>query len=285
MKYSEYRPPELLAPFVECLWFASDSAAPAVGAPSERILPDGCLEWIFHLGAPYRRWMPDGRAVLQPRSFVVGELSRYLLLQPTGAVATMGVRFRPGGAYRFLPMPLSELTDAQVPAAEVWGAGGREIEDRVLAARGAERRRRLVEEFLACRLTAAAPRPRLESAVADILRSGGRARVSGIADRLRWSTRQLEREFRAGVGLAPKELARIIRFQNLLRLAGEGALRDWAGLAFEGGYADQPHLVREFRGFAGVTPGAFGVAALGDLAGSFLSPGRLDTLLGPPRTE
>jgi hypothetical protein len=83
-----------LAEHLECLWFVGeDDVSPATHA-SERVLPDGCLEWIFHLGAPFRRWTPAGTWELQPCSFVVGELTHFLLLQPTGPVSTMGVRFR-----------------------------------------------------------------------------------------------------------------------------------------------------------------------------------------------
>src|SRR6266436_5538474 len=92
-------------------------------ASPKEFWPDGCLEWIFHLGAPFRRWL-NGRWELQPRSFVVGELTRFILLQPNGPVGTMGVRFRPGGAYRFLPLPVHLLTDESVPTVDVWGRDG-----------------------------------------------------------------------------------------------------------------------------------------------------------------
>ena len=71
-----------------------------------------------------------------------------------------------------------------------------------------------------------------------------------------------------------------MRFQNLLRLVGEGALREWTSLALEGGYADQPHMVREFREFAGHTPADREIPS-GEFASYFVSPHRLAALLGP----
>jgi hypothetical protein len=59
-----------LAEHLECLWFVSDDDASPMTRASERVLPDGCLEWIFHLGAPFRRWTPAGNWELQPCSFV-----------------------------------------------------------------------------------------------------------------------------------------------------------------------------------------------------------------------
>ncbi len=111
MRYTEYPPAVRLLPYVECLLFAFDDELPLKARQTERVLPDGCMEWIFHLASPFRRLMANGTWDLQPRSFVVGELTRHLLLQPGGPTATMGIRFRPGGAYRFLPFSLNEFTN------------------------------------------------------------------------------------------------------------------------------------------------------------------------------
>jgi AraC-like DNA-binding protein len=81
------------------------------------------------------------------------------------------------------------------------------------------------------------------------------------------------------VGLAPKALARTLRFQNALRLAGRGLSRSWSGIAAECGYADQAHLIREFRALSGATPAER--ADDGELARNFVTPARLEELLRP----
>lgn len=281
MRYREEQPTASLAQHLECFWFVSESDVTAKTGATERVLPDGCLEWIFHLGVPFQRAMFAGEWERQPRSFVVGQLTRFLLLQPQGRVEIMGVRFKPGGAYRFLPFPLESLTDNNIPTAEVWGREGAELEDAVLEVSSDPRRQQLVEEFLLRRLQRTAPRRRLEATIAEIMRSRGQTRVHKMAEQIGLSSRQLEREFRSGVGLSPKALARIVRFQNLLRLVGEGPLREWAYLAVEGGYADQPHMVREFREFAGQSPSERQITVAGELATNFIAPQRLAALLGP----
>jgi transcriptional regulator GlxA family with amidase domain len=115
--------------------------------------------------------------------------------------------------------------------------------------------------------------------VNEILRSRGQLRVEQLAEKVGWSRRQIEREFRSGVGVSPKVLARIIRFQNLLRLVGESELREWADVALAVGYADQPHMVREFREFSGQSPTA-ATAEFGDLSRHFVNPHRLALMLG-----
>lgn len=283
MNYTEHRPTPALAKYLEVIWFVSGEGNTTTDTATqyERVFPDGCIEWIFHLGAPFLRSL-NGRWERQRRSFVVGELTQFILLQATGPTATMGVRFRPGGAYRFMPAPLNLLTDETVPTEDVWGTEGKYLEEAVLAGRNDIERRNLIEDFLLARLHNTSPRPRFDAAVGEIIGSRGQTRVDQLADRIGWSPRQLEREFRASAGLSPKVMARIIRFQNLLKLVGEQQLRDWAGLALASGYADQPHMVREFREFCGQSPTEQQTTANGDLARHFVSPRRLAALLGAP---
>lgn len=279
ISYREQRPSAALAQYLECFWFASDTSNFSANT-SEKILPDGCVEWVFHLGAPFQRWTARGEWETQPRSFVVGELTRFLLVRPTGQSVIMGVRFRPGSAYRFLPLPLDELTDQNISTGDLWGLEGKQLEEAVNEVEDDIERQRLVEEFLLSQLSTTISRPRFEFAVEEIIRHRGQLRVGEVALRVGLSPRQLEREFRLSSGLAPKAFARIIRFQNLLRLVGEGTLREWTFLALEGGYADQPHMVREFRDFAGQSPSERDITLAGDLAACFVSPQRLAVLLG-----
>jgi len=147
MQYTETRPSPELAEHLECLWFLSNTNSDQEAGASERVLPDGCVEWIFHLGSPFQRSTINGKWERQPRSFVVGELTRFLLLQPTGDVIVMGVRFRPGGAYRFLPFPLSDFTDSTIPSGDIWGHKGTFLEEAVLEASNNLERQQLVQRF------------------------------------------------------------------------------------------------------------------------------------------
>jgi AraC-like DNA-binding protein len=278
MDYREHKPTLALRDHVECFWFVT-SDYPATTFTAERVLPDGCLEWIFHLGAPFDRLLPNNQWERQPKSFLVGELTRFLLLQPLGPPSVMGVRFRPIGAYRFMPFPLAEVTDQIVETADVWQKEGVSIEDAVFNARDDSDRIQLVETFLLRRLHNSTHRPRFEAAVSATLRACGQARVDELASHVGLSTRQLEREFQSGLGLSPKAFARIIRFQNLLRVVGEGPLREWVQVALSVGYSDQPHMVREFREFTGRTPSQVEVDAFGALSKHFISSGRLARML------
>ena len=87
----------------------------------------------------------------------------------------------------------------------------------------------------------------------SIFAARGRVNIETLAASLGRSRRQLERVFEREVGLAPKFLARIARFQHAYGLA-RGEAPDWSAVAAEAGYADQAHLIRDFRAFADTTP-------------------------------
>ena len=84
----------------------------------------------------------------------------------------------------------------------------------------------------------------------------GRVRISELAEELGWSRKRLVAGFREHVGLAPKTVARVLRFQHAVRLAEQTQL-GWLEIAFRCGYYDQAHLIREFRAISGCTPGTF----------------------------
>jgi AraC-like DNA-binding protein len=100
--------------------------------------------------------------------------------------------------------------------------------------------------------------PEVTRAWRALVASGGTASVGRLARESGWSTRRLGTRFRTEIGLAPKEAARVVRFDRARRLlqrrvAAAGA-PELAALAAACGYYDQAHLAREFRALAGCPP-------------------------------
>jgi len=254
MRYKEIHPALPLARHIECFWTLSDEGKPGSAGP-ERILPDGCVEMILNFAEPFRQH-ESGVAHHQPKQFVVGQMERHLVIEPTGGVDLLGVRFRPAGAFPFLRFPMSELTGRIEPLSAVVGPIAREVCGRLADARPADRIR-VLEGILLRRLgDARHDQVDVEAAVSHILRSAGRTAVSALAV-LGTGERQLERRFRERVGLSAKRLSRIIRFQSTFRAAERGAVASGAELAAACGYYDQAHFIREFRQFSGESPAAF----------------------------
>lgn len=140
-----------------------------------------------------------------------------------------------------------------------------------------QRARRLVE---ACRSGAQSLR-RPDPAVLQALTAWSHPehtpfpRVSALTRESGLSERTFERRFLAQVGLRPVGYRRLARFRSVLRLHAAGA-RDWAALAAHAGYSDQSHLVRDFRGLAGVSPTQWAAAQRGPAG--FLQDGQITHL-------
>jgi len=253
MRYCEYQPSARLAPAVACVWTLEGHTRDLDGAP-QPILPDGRAEFVIHLGDAFAR-IDEGAMQRQPWAIFAGQLDRPLSLHPIGRVAVLGVRFRPEGAARFTRVPQRELVGQTIDvalASATLAEVARRVRDSAASLPDAAR---LVQCLLDGVERHEGPDHRVASVVEAISRRGGRVSIERAAADSGLSRRQLERLFLRDVGLPPKQLARIVRFQRALRILDGGA-RPARGIeaAYGGGYADQAHFIRDFREFAGCAP-------------------------------
>ena len=258
MKYPEHIPLEPISRAVDRLWLL-EARPPAKPVPFERIPPDGCSEIIFQLEG--RNEVRRGHRIeLEPAAFVVAQQGQPLEVRIGPRLRNLGVRFSPGGLFSMLGIPLFEMVDQVIPLAAVWPRLERILVGQLDPnAPAAELFRRTESVLQDCLLPLKQGPCPVHVAVSSLGRASGRLSVSDLARVTGWSARQLERRFRIEVGFGPKMLGRIVRFQSLLKQLAPPQLQapSWADLALASGYADQAHLIREFRALSGTTPGSF----------------------------
>ncbi len=193
-------------------------------------------------------------------SFASGLFPGQVVIHSTGFSDCIQVNFTPLGAWRFFGLPMSELAARMVTLDDLAGRDIRELRLRLADQADPVRRVDLVESFVTGRLLcSAAYDPVSEAAYALLLRQNGDVRISRLAARLDLSRKHLAERFRAAIGVPPKTVARIMRFNRAQQLARAG--EDWADIAASCGYADQAHLAREFQEMSGSTPTAWKAAA------------------------
>lgn len=248
--YAEYAPHPSLARYVACYW--SSRARPA-GPALQAVLPDGCIDILFDLSGHKTLAGAAGNP------FVVGTMTRPVTVDQRGVDDLFGIRFRPGGATAWLDASAASLRDRTVGLDSFWGGAAERFCGRLAEETDLRRRMALADIVLDRRLRAAR-RPADEQVMvaAELLtspRSG--IAVADVAEAVGLGRRQLERRFLDAVGASPKTLARIMRFQGVVAGLWRRDPVPLAHLALQCGYADQAHLTREFREFAGVTPSAY----------------------------
>ncbi len=237
VSYVEARSAPALAPFVRAYWC---TAGRAVGGDTLRVLPDGCADVVFDLAR--------GRAT------VVGTMTRPLEVPRSGDVDAFGIRFVPGGLHALAHLSLHPFTDAAAPLADADPLGLASLAEELAGASfdGGAVRSRIGRSSLRCAREVQTPPlgPLLESLARapELPRVATLAAVTGVAERT------LERRFQDAVGVGPKAFLRWLRFDRARAMLRTGRT---AGEVAAVLYADQPHLVREFRRFCGEPPGAW----------------------------
>lgn len=252
------RPTPPLDRFVECLWFYRGYAR---AHDREIVLPTGSSSIVFKLtDTPVRSFRDARDTVGQTFGGAVasGAFASHFVLDTSQASSTLGVQFKPGCASAFFGVPAGELTDMRVALADLWGAQAGEIRERILGAPSPDLAIALVERALLSRLRRPLlMHPAVAHAVAAIDAGPAIARIAEIRHETGYGAKRFIELFRDSVGLAPKTFSRVRRFQSVIDRLAHGGRVGWAALAADSGYSDQPHLNREFRRMAGVTPTAY----------------------------
>jgi len=254
MQFLSYIPLPPLADFVDKFWL-SQGAAPA--HQMERLLPDATVELVINLHQDriYLYDRADYRLCgTAPGCLVSGPRSQYFVIDTRDQVATMGVHFRPGGAFPFFRLPLSELADESVALDALWGAAASELRERLLASPTPAGRFRVLEACLLQHLAKPLERHPAVSFGIQQLRGPQLQSVARVVDKAGFSQRRFIQLFDQQVGLTPKLFFRVSRFQKVVQTVHAAAEVDWTGLAFDCGYYDQAHFIHDFQAFAGITP-------------------------------
>lgn len=247
--------PELNA-FLKCAWTLESPASAT--EQKQRIVPDGCMEMIFHYGDLYKQFQGEETYIIQPRCFVFGQITSPLDIAPTGTTGIFALRFNPEGFLPFTQLSAKQLENRAVSLTELFGEAGKQLEEKVLAAKSTAERIEIAETFLLNKLQETEIAGNLvKSCVSAMVALNGQRTVGQLSEELQVNRRQLERKFATTVGLSPKQLNKIIRLQTALKMLLEKRFDNLTDLAYEASYYDQAHFIKDFKEFTGLSPKQF----------------------------
>jgi AraC-like DNA-binding protein len=222
-----------------------------------RLFTDGNPGIVFHFKHPLVQYSNgEDNGMIQPKSFIYGQISHYNNLKSRGALGMLVVVLQPWGIYNLLQTPACEMNNNIIPLADIFGSGVLDLQDRILLADNISDTIHAIEQFLLKKITHVQHTdPVFEESLQFIYHRKGVLTIEELLKKIPVTERQLERKYNKYIGTGPKKFSDIIKFQHFLkRLQFHRPDENMTSAAYEGGYYDQSHLNNYFKKTTGLTP-------------------------------
>lgn len=236
---------------VHPLFDIPNEAYPIVSIPP---LPEKCL-FFYPFDVPEVGYLDSPKKERLANSIIVGRQVNRIRLSLKRNSLCIKVGFQPSGLYRLLGVPLNEYElDGFAEGCYVLDKDIVFIHEQLQAARNYDQMAHIVEVFLLTKLKQLRPNLPIDGVLMTIIQKGGLMSVDEMANTACIGFRQLERQFQQRIGMPPKFFARLTRFANAWGMKEGNPDTSWTNIAYQSGYFDQMHFIRDFKEFAGVTP-------------------------------
>lgn len=250
-KFQVIQPSPLLAPYIRQYWFLTVND---VAHDTQRLVPAGSIMLFFHRGGQI---YTSAKNSLQPNAYVCGQSIKYSDSAYSGNLDIILVVFHPIGAKAFFKIPLNELSNQNVAIDALCDPQISELEKRLMEFADNETCVGFIENFLLKRIYQFEEynHKRLTAVIKSI--NCGQSDILELAQTACLGYKQFKRIFAEHAGVNPKDFLRIFRFQKASRILQVWPQTTLIQLAEECGYSDKSHLIKEFKGFSGYTPGEY----------------------------
>lgn len=243
-RYQEYEPSECLTPYIACYWTVEFKASNI--NKLHHIIPDGCVDIIFDL---------NSLSTIQG-AFVTELMTRFEVINLFHDCSLFGIRFYLTTASHFFQYPIAEFSGHQVFLEHIWGHEAVFLQEDISSARSMSEIIAKLEAKLITFLPFKEQKsdPLLQTSIHYMLAHQGIISIKSLSEKLSYSERHIRRTFQKEVGINPKELLNIIRFQFLLKKLNASPQAVFTDVALKSGFYDQPHFIKDFKRFYGNTP-------------------------------
>ncbi len=222
----------------------------------QRLTPDGYVEINFSMDAPMKRKNSDGTSFIMINFYLTSRFSDHYFVQPIGAVRMIGIRFFPWGIRPFIKVPASEIADRFLTHEEIFGSRIKALQQMVLDADAPRNAIREIEKYFILELYRQEHDDMIVSKIARrIYDSKGIINLDELCSASNLSVRRIEQRFNDALGVCPKLYSRLAKFQHAMQqLSCTSDDDNLTGIAYDCGYFDQSHFIKDFKDFAGITP-------------------------------
>ena len=254
MAYKEFIPGDALKQYVKCYYvYESDTS----NVFNDKAFATGCIEVMFNLGNG--RWQTAcGNEFINTAAVELwGQIIRPLAFRSLGKNIMFGIRFYPHTASLFLNEDVTRFNDHVTDFTAVAGKSVRILHTLLLETTLPNKQIELVEEFLLKRVSLFEKKfnrlPVIDNVIAELKQDDFFDNIENVASRYGFTSRYLQKLFLQYTGLTPKLYHKINRFQKSLVLVSKRN-QPLTSIAYECGYFDQSHFIREYKSFTGFIP-------------------------------
>lgn len=225
-----------------------------------RLIPFGQVSALFLYGAPHQYSTVGAGGGMQTTmdTFMVGQLTKPLWLKFSGHTRLVKVQFKTAGIQQFITYPLTDFTNQpSIGLDNFWGREPSLLNEQLYAAENDVARCMHLNRFFENRLLPASPQAGyITYTLKRLQHTDGNLKIADLERSLGIGCRQLERVFRARVGLSPKDIGKFMRLNTALHALECDPNRQLSALGYELGYFDPAHFSKDFKQFTGLTPSA-----------------------------
>lgn len=241
--YMEYQPSKRLRPYIACFWTSGNQAKRQTEV---LVTPDTCMDIIVRVN--HTRQTIHG--------YLCGMQDQPVMALEGGQqdrISSFAIRFYFWSAHLFLNCNFKEICNRFLPFQEL-DADWTILFETFFYRTAMAERISLTESFLLRRLDQATMNADLFNSIQYLLTHCGRSPVGDICAYSGISQRRMERLYHLHVGLPPKRMSSLIRYQNVWHEMVSSPDFDMQDAVMRYGYTDQAHLLKDFKRFHGVNP-------------------------------
>ena len=239
--YQEIEPCRMLQSYVRCFWGGRMTSGTEAVESSGIVIPDTCVDIIYRMDDMGNIIISDFVGI-NDRSFFIKSNHN-----AENKMEVFAIRFYAWGAYAFCEDSFTGTVNGRYDVRERFGWLDRELRNRLSEPGDLADWIRLAETLLLKKLDTARGNVIVDRVMQDILRHHGGVEISQLAKENLISSRQMERLFREYIGMTPKKLSNLVRYQCLWRdIVSQGHF-NMMDAVDKYGYTDLPHLIREFE--------------------------------------
>lgn len=257
MVFKQVLPSDILKPYVKYFYlFQSEENIEF----DDTVFPSGNMEVVFNLGEGAWESFVENEYFKTPQIELWGQITKPLAIRSKGKHTMLGVKFYTHSAAYFFNDAIGIFNDRVYDLCDIIGSPVKCLHAQLLETSALNRRIELIENFLLRRLPGTEKKSSRIGKVANILTSikknSAENNINNIASRLGITPRYLHKLIYQHTGLSPKSFNKINRFQRSLKLISKNE-QPLTAIAYDCGYFDQSHFIRDFKSFTSVTPSAY----------------------------